>query len=76
MDPIMAFQFRVLRSWKTEELKAKKKVKLYLALIKQAGILDVGEQNGLKFSLESAQREVKLYRKLIAVALKKAKNAK
>lgn len=75
MDPITRFQLQVLHSWKVEELRAKRKVRHYQALIEQAKRLNAGQDQGLKYSLESAQREVKLYRKLIANALKKAKNA-
>lgn len=75
MDPITRFQLQVLRSWKVEELRAKKKVKHYQALIEQSKRLNAGQDRELKYSLESAQGEVKLYRRLIASALKKARNA-
>ncbi|MGD1212605.1 MAG: hypothetical protein ABR973_14750 [Candidatus Acidiferrales bacterium] len=76
MDPLIRFQIQVLRVLKAGELKAKKKVKLYEGLLRDGNRLDAPQDDGLKFALEQARTEVKLYRRLLADALRKARKAR
>jgi len=73
MDPVTIFQIQVLRAWKAGELKAKQKVRLYEQLMKNE---NARGESGLKYARDHARSEVKLYRRLIASALRKARSTR
>lgn len=70
MHPVLKFQLQVLRAWKLGQANAEKMVKLYEGFVRSSQ-LDEHQSEWLRLQLAQHRAEVKMYKDLIANALKK-----